>query len=91
MKDLFVGLVTRVIDLETIRVEIRQIVRNKFDHYGTEEIIRFNSLQHRLDTYRKFTKKGFIEALLIGKGVMCLVNRRNSKGYLEADVYALGH
>ena len=91
MKDLFIGLVTRVIDLETIQVEIRQIVRNRYGHYGAEETIRFHCLQNKLDTYKKFTAKGFIERMLVGKGVMCLVNGRNRKGYLEADVYALGH
>lgn len=91
MKDIIVGRVTQVIDLETIQVEISQVVRNDSHYYASEEIVRLNSLQNKLDVYRKISTKGFIEATLVGKGVMCLVSRRNPEGTVEADVYALGH
>lgn len=91
MKDIIVGRVTQVIDLETIQVEISQVVRNDSHYYASEEIVRLNSLQNKLDVYKKISTKGFIEATLVGKGVMCLVNGRNPEGTVEADVYALGH
>lgn len=91
MKDIIVGRVTAVIDLETINVEVTQVVRNGGHHYYSEEKVRFHTLEYRLQKRRNVKHKGFLEAILKGKGVMCLVEERNAKGYLEADVYPLGH
>ena len=91
MKDIIVGRVADVIDAETITLEVTQIVRNRYDKYEMQERIRFKTLQHRLRTFGKNRTKGFVEALLKGKGVMCLVIGRDAHGSLEADVYALGH
>ena len=73
MKDLIVGRVTEVIDQQTIGVEVTQIVRSRYLRYNAKEKIRFQTLQNRLNTLMKARTKGFIEALLKGKGVMCLV------------------
>lgn len=89
MKDLIVGRVTEVIDQETIGVEVTQIVRNRYLRYNAKEKIRFKTLQNRWNTLMKARTKGFIESLLKGKGVMCLVTGRSPDGYLEADVFSL--
>jgi tRNA A37 threonylcarbamoyladenosine biosynthesis protein TsaE len=91
MKDIIVGRVTAVIDLETINVEVTQIVRNAGHHYHSEETVRFHTLEYRLQKRRNVKNKGFLEAMLKEKGVMCLVWERDAHGYLEADVYPLGH
>ncbi len=90
MKDIIIGRVTKVIDLETIDVEVTQIVRNRHHRYNPKEKIRFKSLQNKLETFKKIRTKRFVEAMLIGKGVMCLVIGRDPQGCIEADVYALG-
>lgn len=91
MKDIIVGRVTEVIDLKTLHVEVSQVVRNQSHTYASEENVRFHLLHNDPDTYREVRTKGFIEAILVGKGVMCLVRGRNPEGTVEADVYALGH
>lgn len=91
MKDIIVGRVTDVIDLETIIVEVTRVIRNSGHHYEFEEKVRFHVLEYRLRKYRNWKDKKFLEDILKGKGVMCLVGERTSGGYLEADVYPLGH
>ena len=91
MKDVIVGRVTYVIDLETINVEVTQVVRNAGHHYHSEEKVRLHTLEYRLQKRRNVKHKGFLETMLKEKGVMCLVRERDAKGYLEVDVYPLGH
>ena len=91
MKDIIVGCVKDVIDLRTIRVKVTQVVRNSGHRYRIEEKIRFHLLEYRLQKYRSGKNVRFLENLLKGKGVMCLVGERDGQGYLEADVYPLGH
>lgn len=89
MKDIIVGRVTEVIDLETINVEVTQIVRNICHQYDSEEKVRFHGFEYRLQKWNTFRNIQFLEAILKGKGVMCLVGERDAQGYLEADVYPL--
>jgi hypothetical protein len=91
MKDIIVGRVADVIDAETITLEVTQVVRNRYEKYEMQERIRFNTLQHRLRTLEKIRTKGFVESLLKGNWVMCLVIGRDAHGSIEADVYELGH
>jgi len=91
MKDIIVGCVTEVIDLETIKMEVTQIVRNNGHHYDIEEKVRFHGFEYRLQKWKAIPNKRFLEAILKGRGVMCLVGERDGQGYLEADVYPLGH
>jgi hypothetical protein len=91
MKDIIVGRVSDVIDAETITLQVTQVVRNRYGKYEKQEKIRFKTLQHSYRTFEKIGTKGFVEALLRGNGVMCLVIGRDAHGSIEADVYALGH
>jgi hypothetical protein len=90
MKDIIVGRVAEVIDPGTLDVEVTQVVRKNHDVYGRREKVRYNILQDRLRTWKDIRKKEFLEAILKGRGVMCLVIGRASDGRIEADVYALG-
>lgn len=90
MKDIIVGLVKEVIDLKTISVEITQIVRNNSNAYDNIEKVVFKILQHELKPLININNLYYINHLLKGKGVMCLVNGRNTHGLIEADVYAFG-
>ena len=91
MKDVIVGRVTDVIDLETINVQVTQIVRNISHQYDSEEKVRFRGFEYRMQKWSAIPNKRFLNAILKGKGVMCLVGERDARGYLEADVYPLGH
>lgn len=90
MKDIIVGCVKDVIDLRTIQVKVTRVVRNSGHRYRIEEKIRFHLLEYRLQKYRGGRNLRFLENLLKGKGVMCLISRRDPGGVLEADVYPLG-
>jgi len=90
MKDILIGRVTDVLDLETIDVEVTQIVRNRYGEYNAKENVRFSILQHEMHPVKGIRNRKFIEVLLKGKGVMCLVNGRDARGCIEADVYSLG-
>lgn len=89
MKDLIVGRVTEVIDFEIIDLEVTQIVRNNHDEYYDKEYIRAKALVNESNIYKNIQSKGFLEYLVKGKGVMCLVAGRDSLGCIEADVYPL--
>lgn len=91
MKDIIVGRVTDIIDPATLDVEVTQVVRKNHDVYRRKETVRFKILQDRLRVWKDIRKKEFLEAMLKGRGVMCLVIGRASDGRIEADVYALGH
>jgi hypothetical protein len=91
MKDIIVGRVTDVIDLETINVEVTQIVRNITHQYDSEEKVRFHGFEFSRNKWNAIPNKRFLNAILKRKGVMCLVGERDARGYLEADVYPLGH
>jgi hypothetical protein len=58
MKDIIVGRVTDVIDLETINLEVTQIVQNEGRHYNFEEKIRFHVLEYGHPKYRNRSMKG---------------------------------
>lgn len=90
MKDIIIGRVADVLDLETVDVEVTQIVRSNNGTYRPKENVRLKTLQHELHPVRGIRNIRFIEALLKGKGVMCLVIDRDARGSIEADVYTLG-
>lgn len=89
MNDIVIGRVADVIDLETIDLEVTQIVRDRHDVYNSKENVRMKTFQHKLQSLRGIKNKGFFEALLKGRGVMCLIIGRDAHGRIEADVYVL--
>jgi len=91
MKDLIVGCVVDVIDLETIAVKVTQVVRNKNGSYNPKEIVQLETLHCGLNPVKNVKNLGYIEGLMKGKGVMCLVTGRNSHDCIKADVYAFGN
>ncbi len=90
MKDIIVGRVSRVLDLETVAVEITKVVRHTGTPYHPQETVRIRSLEYRLQKWNRWTNVHFLDHMLTGKGVMCLVQERNAQGILEADVYPFG-
>jgi hypothetical protein len=92
MKDIIVGRVTDIIDLETISVKVTQIVRNLSNQYDSEEQVRFHGFEfHHWNMWNAIPNKRFLGAIPKGKRVMCLVGERDAQGRLEADVYPLDH
>ena len=89
MKDIIIGRVGNVIDFETINVEVTQIVRSRQGVYNSEEKVRLKTLQHGLRSIKNIKNKRFIESMVKGKGVMCLIIGRDVHGCIEADVYVL--
>lgn len=90
MKDIIVGRVSRVLDLETVTLEITRVVRHSGQRYHPVETVRVRSLEYRLRKWDRWTNARFLEEMLLGKGAMCLVQERNGQGILEADVYPFG-
>lgn len=89
MKDIIIGRVDNVIDFETIDVEVTQIVRSRHGVFKSKECVRLKTLHHGLRALKDIKNKGFIESMVKGKGVMCLVIGRDAHGCIEADVYVL--
>jgi len=90
MKDIIVGRITDVIDLETINVKVIQIVRSIVHQFDSEEKVRFRGFAfHHLNMWHAIPNKRFLGGTLKGKRVMCLVGERDAQGCLEADVYPL--
>lgn len=90
MKDLLVGRITKVLDLERIAIEVTQVVRSHHFEYGTEEEVHIKVLKtNMMGILKRVSPNLFLEPRLSGSGVMCLVGARRASGCIEADVYVL--
>ncbi len=90
MRDFIRGDVTQVVDGKTIEVKVTQIGRNNRYEYRGNERIHISEIKPFL-IVRKCGDawKPFLEQILLGKGITCLVHTRGPDGHIEGDVFLL--
>ncbi|NIO17276.1 MAG: hypothetical protein GTN70_09840 [Deltaproteobacteria bacterium] len=90
MKDFIKGCVLNVIDENSIEIEVTQTGRANQGAYGGKERIHIVDIKPFLIfTQNDYRWKPFLEKALIGKEVSCLVNSRDDRGNIEAEIYLL--
>jgi hypothetical protein len=90
MKDFIRGSVKRIIDENSIEIEVTQIGRkNKYDYRGMEEVRVTDVKPFLISNKNGYCPKLVYEKILLGKDVTCLVDSRNSRGQIEGEVFLL--
>lgn len=90
MRDFIRGCVKNVIDERSIEVEITQLGNRNRHTYRARERIHIAEIKPFLILKKNgYRWKPFLEKMLLGKEVSCLVNSRNPGGKIEADIFLL--
>lgn len=88
--DFLIGNVLEILDDETFEMEVMRVGRKNRRAYGYEEKIHIHRLkQSEITTLIGPHPKPFLERMLKGKEVMCLVHSREPGGQIEADVFII--
>lgn len=90
MNDIIGGPVTNVIDGNTVELKVTRIGRRENGQYAGEERIRVKEIKPLLWVEQNDRdRKPFIEMILLGRDVTCLVSHRSPEGYIEGDLFLL--
>lgn len=90
MNDFIGGNVKNVIDGDTVELKVTRIGGNENIQYGEEEKIRIKEIKPLLWVEQNgHGRKPFIEMILLGKDVTCLVSNRNREGFIEGVLFLL--
>lgn len=90
MRDFLRGYVMSVFDENAIEVEITHTGNKNRGTYNGKETIHITEIKPFLLLKKNgYRWKPFLEKMLLGKEVSCLVNSRTPEGEIEADVYLL--